>query len=182
MLAGGEFGEVALFLAFGAGEEDVVGAEGIVRGNDDTDGAVDGGELFDGEHVVDVAEACAAVFGREDDAEEAHLAELLDDIHGELGSLVPAEDVGGDFAGGKVADFAAEGLLVFGEGEGEGGVLEVGGGLGGGGHEGSREEMKTGQSSRVGGICRATGWIIWPLIWRRTRKKNGTITTRSSRH
>ena len=118
--AGGEFGDVLLLLGFVAGEEDVVGAERIVRGDDDADGAIDGGELFDGEHVVDVAEAGAAVFGREDDAEEAHLAELFDDVVGEFGGFVPAEDVGGDFAGGEVANFAAEGFLVFGEGEGEG--------------------------------------------------------------
>ena len=61
---------------------------------------------------------------------------------GEFGGFVPAEDVGGDFAGGEVADFAAELLLVLGKGEGEGGGVEVGGGLGGGGHLGSLEEMR----------------------------------------
>ena len=70
------------------------------------------------------------------------MAELADDVVGELGGLVPAQDIGSDFAGGEVADFAAEGFLVFGEGEGEGGVVEGGGGLGGGGHLGSRWEMR----------------------------------------
>ena len=89
--AGGELRDVFLPLRFVAGEEDVVGAEGIVCGDDDADGAVDGGEFFDGEHVVDVAEAGAAVLGREDDAEQAHCAELLHDVEGELAGFVPAE-------------------------------------------------------------------------------------------
>ena len=63
VLAGGEFRQVFLLLRFGAGEEDMVRAERIVRCDDDADRSVDGGKLFDGEHVVCVAEAGAAVFG-----------------------------------------------------------------------------------------------------------------------
>ena len=96
----------------------MVGAERIVRGDGDADGAVDGGELFDGEHVVDVAEARAAVLGRKDDAEQAHGAELLDCVDRELAGLVPGSDVGRDLARGKVADLAAEMFLIFGEDEG----------------------------------------------------------------
>ena len=96
----------------------MIGAERIVRGDGDADGAVDGGELFDGEHVIDVAEARAAVLGREDDAEQAHGAELFDDGEGELAGFVPGHDVGGDFARGKVANLAAQMLLILGEDEG----------------------------------------------------------------
>ena len=110
-----------------------------MRGDDDADRTIDGGELFDGEHVIGVAEACPAEFRRENDAEEAHLAELAHHVVGEFGSFVPAEDVGGDLASGEVADLAAQLFLVFGEGERKGTLLEVGGGLGGGGHVAPRQ-------------------------------------------
>ena len=54
-----------LFCCFVAGEKNVVGAERIVRGHGEADRAVDGGEFFDGKHVVHVAEARAAVLRRE---------------------------------------------------------------------------------------------------------------------
>ncbi len=118
MLAGGEAGNVLAPLFIVAGEEDVVGAERVVRGDGDAYGSVNGGELFHGEDVVYVAEVRAAELGGKDDAEQAHGAELPDDGERELAGFVPSEDVGRDFAGGKVADGLAELLLLFGKDEG----------------------------------------------------------------
>ena len=112
-LAAGEQRNVFPFLRFVAGEKDVIGAERIVGGDGEADGAVDGGEFFDGQRVIDVAEACAAVLRREDDAEQAHCAELLDGGDGELAGLVPRRDVGCDLARGEVADLAAQVFLFF---------------------------------------------------------------------
>ena len=57
---------------------DVIGAKRIVRGDDDADGAIDARKLFDGDNVLDVAESRAAVFLRENHAEQAHVGELGD--------------------------------------------------------------------------------------------------------
>ena len=63
--AGGQLADVFLFLRFVAGEENVVGAERGVRGDDDADRAIHAREFLDGGDVFDVAHAGAAVFRRE---------------------------------------------------------------------------------------------------------------------
>src|SRR5579862_5111947 len=107
--------EILFFLCFGAKFEDVVRAERVVRGDNDADRAVHAREFFDGNHVFDVAEASAAVFFRENDAEQAHFGKLGNDFDGKARGFVPHHDMRGDFAFGEFADAAAELLLFVGE-------------------------------------------------------------------
>ena len=84
-------------------------------GDDDADRAIDARELLDGEDVLDVAEAGAAVFVGKDAAHESQLAELPDGFEGKVRGFVPLLHVGGDLAGGKVAHHALELELFLGE-------------------------------------------------------------------
>ncbi len=63
-------------LLVAAGEINVIGAERIVRGDDQADGRIDARELLDDDGVIDVAEPGAAQFLRENRAQEAELARL----------------------------------------------------------------------------------------------------------
>ncbi len=92
-LARGQLGEVALALLVGAHLVDVVGAERSVRGDDDAHRAIHARELLDDDGVLDVAQAGAAQFLREDGAHVAELAELADDFEREDLRLVPLHDV-----------------------------------------------------------------------------------------
>ena len=94
-----------------------------MRGDDDADRAVDARKFFDGDDVFDVAEACAAILFRENDAEQAHLGELGHDFSGKVGDFVPLHDVRSDFAFGEFANAAAELLLFIGKGESPRGLL-----------------------------------------------------------
>ena len=104
-------------MRFGAEFIDVIAAERIVGGDDDADTAVNAREFVDRDGVLDVAEASAAVFFGEDDAEEAHFGELGHDFGWEFGGFVPLHHVGSDFAFGEFADAAAELSLFVGEGK-----------------------------------------------------------------
>ena len=95
--------DVFALLLVGAELVDVVGAERIVRGDDEADGAVDARELFDGDDVFDVAEAGAAVFLGEDDAQKPELRQLGNELERETRGLVPLHDVRGDFGLGEIA-------------------------------------------------------------------------------
>ena len=109
--------DVFLLLRFGAEFEDVIGAERIVRGDDQTDRAIDAREFFDGDDVFGVAEARAAVGFRKNHAEQTHLSELGNDFGGEARGFVPLHDVRRDFGGGEFAHTAAQFLLFGGERE-----------------------------------------------------------------
>ena len=61
---------------------DVIGAEGIVGGNREADGAVDRGKLFDGLNIIYVAEARAAVLWRKNNAQQTHRSQLFDHRQG----------------------------------------------------------------------------------------------------
>ena len=84
-----------------------------MRGYRDSDGTIHGRQLFDGQHIVDVTQACSAVFWRKDDAQQSHGAELLHYRHRELTGFIPCHHIGSDFARGKLADLAAKMFLVF---------------------------------------------------------------------
>ena len=71
-----------------------------------SDSATDGSthdDLLDDRLVVHVGEARAAVLLGKEDAEEAELAELAEDLARELLGLVPAHDVGPDLGVAEIA-------------------------------------------------------------------------------
>jgi hypothetical protein len=117
-LAASKLRNIAAALLLVAGKKNVVGTERIVRRDDDADGSIDGGELFDSHHVIGVAKAGTTVLFRKDDAHQPHFAELLDDGRGKFADLVPLHDVRRNFAGGKLADDIAQLFLITGELEG----------------------------------------------------------------
>ncbi len=112
-----EWNEIFLLLRLSAEFVDVIRAERIVRGDNDANGSVYAGKLFDGDDVLDVAEASATVLLGKNDAEEAHFGELRHDFEREMGDFIPLHDVRRDFAFGKFADAFAELLLLIGKGE-----------------------------------------------------------------
>ncbi len=114
-LALGERDDVFRFLRLGAEFVDVVGAERIVRGDDDADRAVHARQFLDDDGVFEVAHSRAAILLRENYAEETHFGELGNDFRGECRGFVPFHYVGGDFAFGEFADGAAKVLLLVGE-------------------------------------------------------------------
>ena len=109
--------DVFLALRLGAKFVDVVGAERIVRGHDEPDGAIDARQLLDGDGVFDIAEAGAAVSFREDDAQQAEIGQLGNDFGGKLRGLVPFHNVRSEFRLREIAHGALELLLFVGEGE-----------------------------------------------------------------
>src|SRR5580693_388018 len=68
--------DVLLLLFFAAEFIDVIGAERIVRGDDDADRAIHARQFLDDDGVFRVAHARATVFFGENHAEEAHFGEL----------------------------------------------------------------------------------------------------------
>jgi len=62
----------------------MVCAQRIVCGDDNADGSVHTGELFDDDGVFDVAHSRAAVSLRENDSEKTHVGQLRDDLDGKL--------------------------------------------------------------------------------------------------
>ena len=102
-------------LRFGAEFVDVVGAKRIVRGHDQPHRAIDARQLLDGDDVLDVAQAGAAVLLREDDAQQAQLGELGNQFRRETRGFVPLHDVRSDFRFGEFADGAAKLLLFVGQ-------------------------------------------------------------------
>ena len=96
----------------------MIRAQRIVRRDNDADRAINRGQFLDRENVIDVAEARAAILRREDDAEQAHLAELLHHVERKLAGLVPLHHVGRDLSRGKFANLATKLLLLLGQYEG----------------------------------------------------------------
>ncbi len=78
----------------------------------DRDRRVDPGQLLDGQAEREVVAAHPAVLLRERQAEQAHLAHLLDHRVRELGALVVVERRRRDDRPGEVGDGAAEGFLL----------------------------------------------------------------------
>ena len=109
--------DVFLALRLGAEFIDVVGAERIVRGHDESDGAIDARELLDGDGVFDITESGAAVSFRKDDAEQAEIGQLGQQLRGKLRGFIPFHDVRSDFRLREIAHGALELLLFVGEGE-----------------------------------------------------------------
>src|SRR5579875_1926087 len=83
-LAAGKFGDVFAALRFISSQKNMVGAKRIVRSDDDADGAIHCGKLFNSQDVVHVAEAGAAILDGEDDAHQPHLAELTNNVNGKF--------------------------------------------------------------------------------------------------
>ena len=117
LLALGERDQPAAPLLLVAELVDVVAAQRVVRRDADADRGVDLGQLGDDDHVLDVAEAGAAVLLGEDDAEEAELARLGDDLAGELLALVDLVDDRIDLAAGELPRGLLDGALLVGQGK-----------------------------------------------------------------
>ena len=81
------------------------------------DRAVHARQFLDDDRVFDVAHPRAAVFFREDHAEQSHLGQLGNDFRGKLRGFVPLHHVRSDFALGEFAHGAAELLLFVGKRE-----------------------------------------------------------------
>ncbi len=105
-------------LRFVAGNKNVVGAERVVRGHDDPDRAIDGRKLLHRQRIVHVTQTGATKLYREDDAHQAHLAQLLHHLERELAGFVPAHDIGSDFARREITNLLAQLLLLVGQGKG----------------------------------------------------------------
>jgi len=78
---------------------------------------VDLRQLGDHEHVFDVAEPGAAVLLGEEDAQEAQLARLGDDLAGKLLALVDLVDDRIDLAAGELPCGLLDGALLVGQGK-----------------------------------------------------------------
>ena len=104
--------DVFLFLRFGAEFVDVICAKRIVRGDDDADGAVDARKFFDGDDIFDVSETRAAVFFRENYAEQAEFGEFGDQFLREMRCFVPLHDVRSDFALPRIRGLCGEAVAV----------------------------------------------------------------------
>src|SRR5947209_20310062 len=102
-----------LFLIVAAKLKNVIAAERIMRGYDDANGAVDARELLDGNDVLDVTEARAAVLLGQNHAEKAHFREVGDDVPRELGGFVPFHDVRNDLALGQLASATPKQLFYL---------------------------------------------------------------------
>ena len=112
-LAAGQLRDVFLLLRLVSGEKDVVGAQRVVRRNDDADRAVHSREFFNRQNIIDIAETRAAILRREDDAQQAHLAKLLHDLSREFAGLVPLHHVGRNLARGEIANLATKMFLLL---------------------------------------------------------------------
>ena len=95
--------------------EEGEGVEADVDAHGDAEEGVDVLEFVAGEGEADVVEAGAAVALGDGEAEDAELTHLPQDFGVELGVGVPPLDVGGDFAGGELADHVADLDLLVGE-------------------------------------------------------------------
>ena len=95
----------------------MTGAQRIVRGDGQSDAAVDDAELLDDVDVVDIRQPRASVLLRKDRAEHPELAELFDDVGRKRLRLVPLHDVRLDFALGKIFDGLLDLNLFFGKTE-----------------------------------------------------------------
>src|ERR1035438_7963516 len=73
-----QLGNVLALLFFIARDEDVVRTQRGVRRHDDADRAIDARQFFNCGDVLDIPHARAAVFSREDRAQQSEFAEFLD--------------------------------------------------------------------------------------------------------
>src|SRR5438067_5295463 len=83
-LTAGQFGNVFSLLLFGSRNVDVIRAKRVMSSHDDSDRAIDARELFQGDHIVDIAQISSAILGWEDCSHQPHLPELLDHSHREF--------------------------------------------------------------------------------------------------
>ena len=93
VLAGRQLADVFLLLLFGPSKKNMVRAQRSVRRHDDAHRTVHARKFLNRGDVFDVAHARPAVLSRKDRAEQAELAEFLDDGQRKLARLVPLHDV-----------------------------------------------------------------------------------------
>src|SRR5207249_1951556 len=96
---------------------DVIAAKRIVGRNDDAHGTVDPGKLLNRDYVLDVAETRAAVFLRENDAQQPHFTKFRHDLAGKTRGFIPFHDVRGDLTLRELADATAKLVLFVGKAE-----------------------------------------------------------------
>src|SRR5205085_6819294 len=88
-LSRGELGDVFAFLLLAAGQKNMIGAKGSVRGHDDADRSVDPRKFLDGCNILHITHAGAAVCGRKNYPHEPELAQFLHRSQRKLARLVP---------------------------------------------------------------------------------------------
>ena len=106
---------------------DVIQPQRVMRGHDDADRAIDGRDLLNRRHVIDIAQLRATQLGGHKHAQQPHVTKLLDDSRGKLARLVPLHHVRCDLFRGKRAYFAAQLLLLLGQAKGVAGCVGEGG-------------------------------------------------------
>ena len=102
-------------MLFRAGDKDVAGAQGRVRGNDNAHRTVNASELLNHGHVLDVTQTGAAIGRRKDHAHQTQLRELAGDFAREALGLVPLHDVRPNLALGKFPHRALDSFLFVGQ-------------------------------------------------------------------
>jgi hypothetical protein len=110
---GDQVGQPALALRRAAVGEDRVDAEADACGQRDARGLVDVAELLDGHAQAGEVAARAAVLLGHDQAEQAQLAHLGDEVRREVVGLVPLRDVRRDLGRCEVPDDCSEILVVI---------------------------------------------------------------------
>src|SRR5205814_1090070 len=93
--------------------EDVTGTESIVCCDAERDRRINAGDLLDDQRVLDEAEPCAVVFGRDSNAEKPERCHLLEDLSRELLRLIELHDYRTDLLLSKVTCKGAYSKLLF---------------------------------------------------------------------
>ena len=95
--------------------ENVVRAQTVVRGDRDADRAVDPRQLFHDEGVLHVAQAGPTVFLRKENAQQAQLSGLIQELAREFLRLVELHHVRTNLGFGELPHGLAQQLLFLGE-------------------------------------------------------------------
>ena len=106
------------FLRFAARQENMICPQRIVSGDNDAHRPIHGGQFFNREHIIDIAETGSAIFRRKDHAQQPHRAQLLHGRGRKLAGLVPGHDVGRNLARRKLANLPSQMLLLLVQHEG----------------------------------------------------------------
>src|SRR5882724_11006585 len=88
-----------------------------MRRDDDAYGPVDARKLFDGDRILYVAEAGAAILLGKNHAEQPHFGELRHDFQREVRGFVPFHDMRSDFAFSESANRFTKLLLLLRQGK-----------------------------------------------------------------
>ncbi|MNE51702.1 hypothetical protein D3C80_1463410 [compost metagenome] len=126
VLAADQLGQVLGFLLGVAVAVDLVDAEVGVGAVGEGDRGRAAADFFHGHHVGQVAQAGAAVFFADGDAEQAHITELAPHVGGEQVVLVDLRGAGCQLGSHKGLHLVAQHVDGFAQGEVQGRVMHAG--------------------------------------------------------